>query len=261
MKETEVAIQAAKEAGKIIMENFGKVHSIKMKSKRDFVTETDIQAEKKILGILKKEFPDYSVLAEESGEHGEGEMKWIVDPLDGTTNYSIGNPFFNVSIGLAKKTGNRWEIISGVVYSPVTGEVFSAEKGKGAFLNGEKISVSQESELSKLLLTFCHGNDESDIKRVCGFFQELKLKSRDFNRMRAGALELAFVAAGRIGAYISSGDMAWDSAAGSLLVREAGGRLTNFQGNEWGIGEKTLLATNGFVHEKIIEIIKGKETA
>ncbi len=258
MEETKVAIRAVKEAGKVLMEGFDRVHKVEEKGAKEIVTEADLEAEKAILGILKEEFPDYSILSEESGEEMKGsERMWIVDPLDGTTNYSIRNPFFNSTVALAERVEGRWGVVSGVVYAPFLEEVFFAEKGEGCFLNGEKIRISGE-DLGKMLLAYCHGKAPEDVRRAMKIMAELKPLCRDISRMRSGALELAFVACGRIGGFLSPGGRPWDSAAGSLLVKEAGGRVSDFSGGEWdaGPGSRDILATNGVVHEKIMGILK-----
>lgn len=257
MEETTIMIDAAKKAGALLMEGFNKVHSIEYKDSREIVTEADKAADKAILDILKSEYPDYAVLSEESGAHGSGDKMWIVDPLDGTTNYSIKNPFFNVSIALAEKIGERWQVVSGVVYAPFTDEMFFAEKGEGAFKNGEMISVSKEDDLAKQLIAFCHGHSPESINRTLKMFSIVKPVVRDFNRMRAAALELAYVADGRIGAFVSPDGRPWDAAAGSLLVKEAGGQISDFKGNPWDVeGEKRdILASNGVLHQKLLEMV------
>ncbi len=253
-KELDVAIRAAKGGGKILETGFHNIHTIRMKTGRDLVTEMDVRSEKKILSILRKTFPDYSIYSEESGkEMKDSECMWIVDPLDGTTNYSIKNPFFNVSIALMKRN----EPIVGVVHAPVTKETFYAEKGRGAYLNGKKIRVSKESDISKSLLTYCHNSDERNVMRAIEVFRRIKPLAMDFNRMRAGALEIAFVAAGRVGCYLTCGFHSYDVAAGTLLVREAEGRVTDFEGNDWTPQSNDFLATNGKIHDKILELLKG----
>jgi myo-inositol-1(or 4)-monophosphatase len=255
MEFREVAVRAAKEAGKITVDHFYRKHTVKTKTPRDLVTEVDIASEKRILDLIKKNFPDHSILSEESGKDQEAsEYLWVVDPLDGTTNYSIKNPFYNVSIALTKNN----KVILAVVYAPMTNEMFVAEKGKGAFLNGKRIHVSPERDFSKLLFAYCHGSTFDEIERITKIFAKLKPAVRDFSRMRAGALELAFVACGRLGAYISSGSNPWDVAAGALLVREAGGRVTDFVGNEWNIERNDILATNKAVHERLVEILQNE---
>lgn len=253
VREIDAAVEAAKAAGKILMDNFNKKHDIRMKSMHDFVTEADMQANSKILSILKKHFPDYKILSEETGSSGESELMWIVDPLDGTTNYSCKVPFFDVSISLAK--GN--DILLAITYAPFTNEMFSAEKGKGAFLNDIKIKISKINSVKNSLLIYCHGSDDKSIKRAISIFSNLKPLSRDINRPKSAQTELAFVAAGRFDAFISPGTNTWDIAGGALLVREAGGRVTDFSGQEWDIRKKDILASNGRVHDEILELIKG----
>ena len=262
MEETQAAIGAAKEAGKFLLEAFKGIQDVTLKEAGEIVTEADLKSEKIIFEKLKAEFPEYSILSEEAGreEASDSDMLWIVDPLDGTTNFSIKNPFFGISIALAEKKGQSWLALSGVVCIPFTKEIFFAEKDEGAFLNGERISVSKESELENLLMAYCHGSGKEDLKRVLRIIPEMRPLSRDFTRMRAGAAELAFVACGRLGGYVSPGGMPWDSAAGVLLVREAGGKVTDFKGNDVQADRQgDLIATNGLIHQKILEIISRAE--
>ncbi len=249
-------VLAAKEAGKILMQNFGRHYNVRVKEPREIVSDIDLKAEKKILSILRKNYPQYNILSEEFGkERKKSESTWIIDPLDGTTNYTIRNPFFDISIALAN--GN--EVVVGCVYAPVTNELFYAEKGKGAFLNGKRIKVSNIDSISKSLLTFCNGKSDFELERITRIFKELKPHARDFNQMRAGALELAFVAAGRVEAYISNGGKPWDAAAGSLLVKEAGGMATDFSGKGWVFDfDKEIcdiLASNKKIHKEILKIV------
>jgi len=259
MEETKVAIRAAKEAGNLLMENFGKVHDVEEKSKHEILTETDLESERTILGILKSEYPGHSILSEEAGkETKESEFMWVVDPLDGSTNYSIRIPFFNVSIALTQRIEGKWEVVSGVVHAPFTREVFFAERGEGCFLNGEKASVSREEDLKKLILTYCHGYSEKQILRSIELYSKMKPVCRDLRRVGAAALELAYLACGRVGCYVAPGLKPWDTAAGSLLVEEAGGKVSDFSGREWDVSsqEMDILASNGVIHEKILEIMK-----
>lgn len=254
MKQT--AILAAQAAGKILMGQFG--HTMEMNvvvdRRYDFTTKVDLEAERAILKILKRKTPTYRIITEEAGDDKrKSPFTWVVDPLDGTTNYSIGNPFFNVSIALVKDQ----EPILGVVYAPVIDWLFLAEKDKGSTLNGKAITVSDKTRLDKCLCAFCHGYNEKDIKRIIQIFPKLKLAAKDFNQMRSGAYELALVAAGKLGAFLAPGANSWDVAAGTLLVREAGGRVTDFSGKDWNLNSKDILATNGKVHNQILKIIKG----
>lgn len=248
----ELAIHAAKEAGKILMENFHKKHQVSVKAFNEIVTEVDVMAEKKIISILREKFPDHQILAEESGlEKTDSEYQWIIDPLDGTKNYSIRHPFFNVSIGLVKSK----EIILGVVYAPVTDELYVAEKGKGSFLNGEKISVSDNNDFSKTFVTYCHGKQKKDIEEILAIMKETRLDVQEMTRFKASALELAYLAAGRVDVFIHNNMSPWDVAAGVLLVREAGGKVTDYSNNEWDLTKNYLLASNGKIHEEILNRI------
>jgi len=255
-KELEVAKFAAKEAGKILLENFNKPYSVYQKGERkEFVTEIDLKSEELILSILKKEFPMYNLHAEESGEEKKNsEFTWFVDPLDGTTNYKIKNPFFNVSIGLAK--GNQ--PVVGVVYSPFLDELFSAEIGKGAFLNGNPIKVSERTDIKSSVIGFCHsGRKQEYVQRGINIFSKLKLLSSHTRQFGAAALELCYLAAGRIDVFELSNLNTYDVAAGALIAKEAGAKLTDFKGGLWDLSKQDLLGTNGKVHAEVLEAVRG----
>ncbi len=250
---SKVAFRAAREAGAILKESFGKVYWVRHKAGNETLTELDLRAEETIKSIIKEAFPEHGILAEESGhEESPGDYLWVIDPLDGTTNYSINNPFFCTSISLAFRS----ETVLGVTYAPMTGELFHAVKGLGAFLNNAPIRVSQEADLSGLLLSYCNGKSPEDKDEIGRIFSRIKPVARDFDRYKAGALELAFVAAGRFGAYMANSQMAWDSSAGALLVREAGGRVTDFSGSPWDIHSHDILASNNMIHSELLDIIK-----
>jgi myo-inositol-1(or 4)-monophosphatase len=252
-KARQVAVEAALKAGGILKENFGKSYWVKEKDGQETLTEIDLKADKAIKEIIQKVFPGHSILTEESGqEKRDTEWLWVVDPLDGTTNYSINNPFFCTSISLAFGK----EAVVAVTHAPMTGEMFSAVKGQGAFLNGKPIQVSGEGDVGNLLLSFCNGKEAGDKVEIARIFAEIKPLAKDFDRYKAGALELAFVSAGRFGSYMANNQMSWDSAAGALLVREAGGKVTDFEGRPWDIESKDILATNGKIHGMVLEILK-----
>ncbi len=258
-KAQEVAINAAREAGGILRGGFASDIWVKTKSRGDVVTEIDLKAEEVVLKIIREAFPDHAVLAEESGRSdNDSDYMWVVDPLDGTTNYSIHSPFFDTSVSLAYKN----ETVLGVTLVPMTGELFRAVKGQGAWLEpirgGDpvRLRVSEETDISKLLITFCNGSSEKDKEEIARIFCDLKTRAGDFDRFKAGALEIAYVAAGRLGAYLANSQMSWDSSAGALMVREAGGEVTDFSGQEWNVESRDILATNGPVHAELIEILK-----
>jgi myo-inositol-1(or 4)-monophosphatase len=250
---SKVAFRAAREAGRILKDGFGRAYWVRYKPGKETQTEIDIKAEEAIISIIRKAFPGHGILAEESGQkESPGDYLWVIDPLDGTTNYSINNPFFCTSISLAF----RGEVVLAVTHAPITGELFHAVRGGGALLNGKAINVSNEGRISNLLLSYCNGKSREDKVEIGRIFSRIKPLAKDFDRYKAGALELAFVAAGRLGCYLANSQMSWDSAAGALLVMEAGGRVTDFEGRPWNIRSRDILASNGMVHDGILKIIR-----
>jgi myo-inositol-1(or 4)-monophosphatase len=263
-QERKVAMEAASEAGKYLLERFSesKLPSVKSKGEHDILTHSDLKAEEIILERIQNYFPSYQILSEEAGlskseESKESESLWLVDPLDGTTNFSMKNPLFAVSIGLRREE----RMVLGIVYSPVMGEMFVAEEGKGALIhrgNGDitpPLQVSPKMEIKDSLLMFCHGGEEEDFRRISNIYPSFKLKSRHFRQLGSASLELAYVACGRAEAYMTYGGYPWDLSAGILLVEEARGKVSTLDGGNWDLESKTLLATNGNVHEEILEII------
>ncbi|MFQ6050444.1 MAG: inositol monophosphatase family protein [Candidatus Hydrothermarchaeota archaeon] len=256
-KEMKVATRAAKEAGKMLMEYYGKVDR-NYRYDGSTVTEADLEVERIIKHILSREFPDHSFLGEESGiEKGDSEYLWVIDPLDGTTNFTMRNPFFNTSIALTF----RREPILGVVYNPYEDEIFQAERGKGAFLNGDRIRVSEEDEIKNSIITFSHGGDKRSVEIMIDIFGKLKLINGKVRQIGAAALELCFVACGRVEAFFMPGPNLWDVLAGALIVKEANGRVTDFKGNSFKISSSDILASNGKIHGELIEIIKERGKA
>lgn len=253
-KELAVAIRAAKAAGKIIMKKYGKT-AIHYKEYLDSVTEADKKAEQKIISIIKKEFPTHSIIAEESGKHmQQSEYTWVIDPLDGTGNFTMMLPFFNTSIALIK--GNT--LILGVVYSPIQKELFHATKKRGAFLNGKRIRVSGQDNLLKARSAFCHGGRTPElIERATSRYVRLKGKRCKIRQLGSAALELAYVGAGRLDAFWMTDINLWDVAAGVLLVQEAGGVVTDFAGKPYAQGTpKDILASNGAIHKKLRSLLQ-----
>jgi myo-inositol-1(or 4)-monophosphatase len=249
-----VATGVAKEAGKLLMSRYGRVN-VRYKKDRSLVTEADVESEQLIKTVLEGKFPDYSFLGEESGlEEVESDYLWAVDPLDGTTNYMIRNPFFDVSIGLIYNSNP----ILGVVYYPYEDELFTAEKGEGAFLNGEKIGVSKMNRLEDSVGSFCNNRSEAAIRRMAPIFIDVKLVTNKFRQLGAGGLELGYVACGRTDSFMMPDTNLWDVAAGTIVVREAGGRVTDFEGNPYSIESPDILATNGGIHEEMLGILRGK---
>ncbi len=253
------AEHAAREAGNYILQNLGKVKQISFKSQeKNLVTEVDKKSEEIIITNLQKNFPDFDILAEESGTSSttNSEYMWVIDPLDGTTNFTHGLPIFSISIGLIK--GN--EVITGVVYDPTRNQMFSAEKGKGSYLNGKKLSVSRTKEIKKsLLVTGFPYNVEENPDKCFERFIMMTKNSRAVRRLGSAALDFAYVAAGIFDGFWEVKLNPWDIAAGLLLVKEAGGKVTNFKGEEGDIFNPQILATNGHIHSKMIELLAEAE--
>ncbi len=248
------AIKAAKAAGKIIKANYQKGQVLSFKGSNERVTNVDLLAEKAILNILKKAFPSHSFYSEEAGkERKVSDYLWAIDPLDGTTNYTIMNPFFNTSIGLAY----RGEPVLGVVYNPIQDELFFAEKGKGAFLNHTRIHVSTRAELSRAVIGACYGaKNQEAVQRAVRLYAKLKLQATRMTRQfGSAALELCYVAAGRIEAFEMSDLNAYDVAAGAIIAKEAGATVTDFSGKLFTLKARDILASNGIVHQELLKIL------
>jgi myo-inositol-1(or 4)-monophosphatase len=259
-----VAVEAAKEAGKFLKLNVGKVKEIHLKvgQATNLVTEIDRQSEQLIIDIIKRHFPHHEFLAEEGGlRQGESsaggakksEYRWIIDPLDGTVNYTHAFPCFAVSIGLEK----NGEIILGVVYDPNFDEMFTAEKGRGAFVNGKRLSVSKADVLIRsLLVTGFPYNIKDNPDHAIEHFVNFLKEAQAVRRMGSAAIDLAYIAAGRIDGFWEVTLNPWDVAAGILLIAEAGGKVTDFLGNPYSIYGKPILASNGTIHEEMIRVLK-----
>ena len=253
-----VAIEAAKDAGKFLKYSIGRVRNVETKKGevRNLVSEIDKMSEEKIIGTIKRHFPNHAILAEESGgTESQAEYKWIIDPLDGTTNYTHGFPVFCVSIGIEHKE----KLIAGVIYDPNFDELFTAERGKGAFLNGKKISVSKRATLNEsMLVTGFPYNISENPNRAIERFINFLVKAQAVRRMGSAAIDLAYVAAGRYEGFWEVALNPWDVAAGVLLIEEAGGKVTSFDGGAYSIYKPELLASNGIVHQQMIEVVGSK---
>lgn len=247
----DTAIEAGMRAGDVLLSYWGKVKKIESKSSfADLVTEADTASEAAILDYLKETCPDHSILSEEAGSGGNPSSPyvWIIDPLDGTTNYSHGFPVFSVSIALQHQDS----LIAGVVYDPYRKELFSAAAGNGAFLNGEPIHVSKEEALEKSLLATGFAYDklhteDNNYKEFC----RLTDITHGVRRLGSAALDLAYVAAGRLDGYWERGLQKWDLAAGALLVLEAGGKATAYDTSPLDLASGRILATNGRIHTSL----------
>ncbi len=252
----DIAIQAAREAGKILLQHMGNIQHIEIKDGQELnlVTEADKESERRIIEIISAKYPDHSFLAEEGGSvRTASDYRWIIDPLDGTTNYAHGLPLFSVSIGLEC----RGDLVAGVVYNPVLNEMFTAEAGGGAYLNGNRITVSATSELSRsLLVTGFPYNVKSNPDHMVERFQAFLMSARGIRRLGSAALDCAFVACGRFDGFWEVWLNPWDLAAGAVLVREAGGRTSDFEGNPHRLDVPQWVASNGLIHDQMLEVLR-----
>jgi myo-inositol-1(or 4)-monophosphatase len=250
-------IQISKEAGELIRYAFGKSHSVEFKTNElNLVTETDKASEKLITEFIKKKYPSHGILAEEGSEANPEkvgtEFLWVIDPLDGTTNFAHGLPIFSVSIGVQK----NGETIAGVVYDVMRDVIFSAEKNGGSFENGSRIIVSNNDNLghSVLVTGFPYNIRENPDKAFERFTAFLK-KARAIRRLGSAAIDFCYVANGVFDGFWEVSLHPWDLCAGKLIVEEAGGLVTDFDGNPVDIYTKRILATNTFVHQKMIDVL------
>jgi myo-inositol-1(or 4)-monophosphatase len=249
--ELEAALSAARGAGEMLREGFGWQHSVTYKGEVDIVTEVDEQAERVIKEILLGAFPTYGMLAEEGGWlSGQEDIRWIVDPLDGTTNYAHGLPIFCVSIAL-EKSG---EVVLGVVHDPMREETYVAERGEGSTLNGEPIRVSDTDEPIRALIATGFPYDRAQMPEALDLFGSFEVLSRGMRRLGATALDLCYVASGRLDGYYERGIWAWDIAAGGLILEEAGGKVTNYRGGKLDLEGREIVASNGALHPAMIKL-------
>jgi len=249
-----VAQDAARKAGAVLRTNIQGVRTIRYKGDINLVTEMDMQSERVIVETLHAYFPQHNIIAEEETNlHTSSEFTWIIDPLDGTTNYAHGYPCFSVSLALKEK-GN---IILGVVYDPMRDELYSASKGGGSYLNGRPIAVSRAQELIKSLLATGFPYDRAASERNnLDYFRDLLMASQEVRRDGSAALDLCSVASGRFDGFWELKLKPWDVAAGSLIVTEAGGMVTDLSGGAFNLHDEEILATNGAIHSKMLGIMR-----
>jgi len=250
------AIQVARDAGNLLVQRLGAAQ-ITNKGDIDLVTEADIAAEELIIDRIRSHYPLHGILAEESGEtiqegSSRSEWKWIIDPLDGTTNYAHGYPCFCVSIGV--EHSGALEI--GVVYDPMRNEMFAAERGQGATLNERRIRVSNVEELNRAMMCTGFPYDVRTRPDFARDFTNFTLHAQAVRRDGSAALDLAYVACGRFDGFWEDGLNTWDIAAGALLVSEAGGRITNFENEPLDIYTKKVVASNGRVHDAMLRLLR-----
>ena len=251
--ELEVALSATRRAGEGLRAGFGTEHAIIYKGEVDLLTEVDEEAERMIREELLGTFPSYGILAEEGGElAGEDDARWIVDPLDGTTNYAHRLPIFCVSIALER----AGEVVLGVVHDPMYKETFVAEQGRGATLNSEPIKVSDTDELIRALIATGFPYDRTEMPGALELFGRFAATTQGMRRLGSAALDLCYVASGRIDGYYERGIWPWDLAAGSVILEEAGGKLTNYRGGELDLDGREIVASNGRLHPSIMRLME-----
>ena len=257
------AVQTAREAGKILADKFGRALQVSNKGDIDLVTEADLAAERLIVERIRSYHPRHRILTEESGDvaeaagvrhEGQGEWKWIIDPLDGTTNYAHGYPVFCVSIALE----HEGRVVVGVVYDPTRDELFAAERGEGATLNGRRVRVSGTDELNRALICTGFPYDVRTRTDFARHFRDFIMKAQSVRRDGAAALDLAYVAAGRFDGFYEEDLRPWDVAAGVLLVEEAGGRVTHYDGSPFHIYQPPIAASNGLVHDAMLGVLQAE---
>ncbi|MBK5276424.1 MAG: inositol monophosphatase [Desulfuromonadales bacterium] len=249
----DTAVESARIAGRYQQYRFASTLDVMMKGDKNLVTEVDQESERLIVEHILGNFPDHGIVAEE-GEYppGSSSFRWIIDPLDGTTNYAHGFPWFCVSIGLE----SAGELVAGVIYNPMHDELFTATSGGGAFLNGNRLHVSSRSPLRDTLLGTGFPYDcASDPVNNFSNFIAFQKAARGIRRAGAAALDLAYVAAGRLDGFWELKLKAWDVAAGVLLVREAGGVVTTFDGSCYDIFNHRIVASNGLIHDSMVAML------
>ena len=249
-----IAVRAARRAGEIIVRSLVRLESLEVTSKgrNDYVSEIDRAAEREIIGIVHKHYPEHAFLAEESGASGSGDTVWIIDPLDGTTNFLHGFPVFAVSIAVQLR--GRLEI--GVIYDPMRQEIFTAARGAGAHLENHRIRVSKQRGLPGALLAtgFPFREDERYADNYFAMFRMLASMTAGIRRPGSAALDLAYVACGRVDGFWEMGLKPWDTAAGTLMIREAGGRVGTLGGDEYRLGAN-IVAGAPKVYEELISAL------
>ncbi len=251
-----IAIRAARSAGKLLLRYSDRIDQISFesKSRNDFVSDMDRAAEATIIQELRSRFPDHAILAEESGEQtGKSDFQWIIDPLDGTTNYLHGFPQFAVSIALKHKD----QLECGVVYDPLREELFTAARGRGAQLNDRKLRVTNRPSLEGALIgTGFPFRDQRHIDTYLGMFKAMTLATAGLRRPGSASLDLAYVAAGRTDGFWEIGLSPWDCAAGALLILEAGGAITDLSGGNRFLDTGNMVAGNPKVHRAMLDLLK-----
>jgi myo-inositol-1(or 4)-monophosphatase len=250
------AIETAQQAGRILMEKFGRLTNVTKKGDINLVTEADLASEAHIIERIKSYHPKHAILAEESGEAvvigGDTTWKWIIDPLDGTTNYAHGYPCFCVTIALE----HDGEIVIGVTFDPTRNELFAAERGGGASLNGKPIRVSTTEKLGDSLIVTGFPYDFKQKPNFARHLTDFLFHSRGVRRDGSAAIDMAYVACGRFDGFWEEGLNPWDVAAGKLMIEEAGGVVTYYDGSKFSIYQPPICASNGGIHSQMLEVLR-----
>jgi len=255
MKElNDFAVNLARDAGNLLKEKFNSKHEVHYKGEINLVTEADKMSEDLIIAAINSSFPDHGILSEESpAQNSQAKLRWIIDPLDGTTNYAHGYPVFCVSIALE----NEGVIVLGVIYDPLREDMFVAVRGSGAYLNGKKLKVSPTATLSRSLLATGFPYDIRMSKdNNLNYFNLMAVEAQAIRRAGAAALDIAYLAAGRFDGFWELKLMPWDVAAGCLMVEESGGVISDMSGGQWDISSPNVLVSNGLIHEQMISVFK-----
>jgi myo-inositol-1(or 4)-monophosphatase len=254
----QIGIRAAYQGGEVLNRYFGKLETVNKKGTIDLVTIADIESEKIIIDTIQSSFPDHGILAEESGLLNDlEEDRWIIDPLDGTTNYTHGLGLFAVSIAFMHKG----RPIMGIVFNPFTGELFTATKNQGAYLNHKSITVSQTTSVGdSLLVTGFPYNFPSITPTLMKRFTNCLLTAQGIRRLGSAALDLCYVSCGRFDGFWEENLKPWDTAAGLLIVQEAAGKVTDFKDQLYNIDKKQIMATNGYIHAEMQTLLNIKES-
>lgn len=253
----DVLLQAVKAGGALIEQYFDGTFKVDNKSTiNDLVTEVDKHAEKAIIDVIKKNYPEHTIISEETGSDiRKSDYDWIIDPIDGTVNFAHGIPICCVSIGIRY----QGTMLMGTVYNPILKELFFAEKGKGAYLNNVKISVSQKSDFKKAcLVTGFPYKWPKTYEHPIKVFERIIMEGLPVRRLGSAAIDLCWVACGRFDGFWEYNLNPWDVAAGYLIVEEAGGKITNFDGDPYDVDDKETLATNGIIHADMLKVIRSK---
>lgn len=261
------AVDAARAGAEVLMERLGRVREVVTKSSAmDLVTEADVESGRRIVGLIRERYPDHGLLVEEPAmldgvADGAGDITWVIDPLDGTTSFVHTYPFFAVSIGARRELEtDDHELLAGVVFNPATDELFAASLCGGATLNGELIRVSAAPDIAHSLLGSGFSYDRGEpLARELAILAEVMKTAHDVRRDGSAALDLCCVACGRTDGYWELCMKPWDLSAGALILREAGGRITDFAGNDWRAPETDVVATNGIIHDELLAAVARAE--